>query len=619
MSGQISFSNLADSGSTIQILEVIPRDISNESNSVFDIYYKLIGPLSSEPTVGIAYGLASADNNLELSLLSSESGSLGGASKSIYENKIFHPLVKYSGDLDSTSRSILSFAIDSGAIPISLFDLQGQVNLAQMIEYSSSSRFPTLVLADESIVNTIDHTDSDYFSIFLDSPHNFKFADFYIDDSTASFFDISHAGSLEISSGLNFSDSDIIYSATWGSLGLEELTDSNHLDPGDWASIRLEPGSYTFRISSELSQSAVYEFQLGEVAAVDGITIIGTFQQNARLEAVHTGEPRFNLGTYSYQWIDSATDELLYLSDEPYFILSQEHVGLQVFCRALLNYDDGRQELFDSDVSLPIANLNDPVSGHVDITGDYFEGEALTASAALVDLDGISKPIYYQWQSRSDSSSAWINRAIADTYSLQQPDVGNEFRVIAFYEDDFGFNEQLASSVTDSIANINDSPSGSVLISGLAEQHQLVSADHDLFDEDGLGPIKFEWQRNSATGIEWNTIALSSEESYRLTQADVGHHLRVIAHYEDLYGFSESVASSPSSQVLNINDEPTGSLFIFGSAFSDEILALEEAFDDLDGIGSVSYQWQRRKRSDARWNSIQSGFLPNYQIKTQSL
>ncbi|MCE9688681.1 hypothetical protein LZP73_21300, partial [Shewanella sp. AS16] len=53
------------------------------------------------------------------------------------------------------------------------------------------------------------------------------------------------------------------------------------------------------------------------------------------------------------------------------------------------------------------------------------------------------------------------------------------------------------------------------------------------------------------------------------------------------------VTSSATAAVGNVNDAPTGSVSITGTAIEDQSLTASNTLGDADGLGSISYQWLR--------------------------
>ncbi|MEQ8525227.1 BspA family leucine-rich repeat surface protein [Gracilimonas sp.] len=226
--------------------------------------------------------------------------------------------------------------------------------------------------------------------------------------------------------------------------------------------------------------------------------------------------------------------------------------------------------------------VNSDPTGSVIISGTAQEDETLTASNNLADADGLGA-ISYQWQ----RGGIDIAGATASTYTLTQNDVGSVITVAASYTDGEGTAESVTSAGTASVVNVNDVPTGSITISGTAQEDETLTASNTLADEDGLGAITYQWQRG---GVD---IAGATASTYTLTQSDVGSVITVAASYTDGEGTAESVTSAETSSVANVNDAPTGSVTISGIAQEDETLTASNTLADADGLGTISYQWQR--------------------------
>ena len=160
-------------------------------------------------------------------------------------------------------------------------------------------------------------------------------------------------------------------------------------------------------------------------------------------------------------------------------------------------------------------------------------------------------------------------------------------------------------STTVSITAVNDAPVGAVTISGIATQNQTLTASNTLSDPDGLGAITYQWQADGANinGATAGTLVL--------TEAEVGKFITVAAIYTDGYGTVESVTSSATSTVINVNDTPTGAITIVGTVAEDQNLTISSTLADADGMGVVSYQWQR-SLTGAHWETVgtASSFTP---------
>ncbi len=132
----------------------------------------------------------------------------------------------------------------------------------------------------------------------------------------------------------------------------------------------------------------------------------------------------------------------------------------------------------------------------------------------------------------------------------------------------------------------NHPPTGVVSISGTATQGQTLVAANALVDADGLGAIGYQWK---AGGVN---ISGATAPSFVLTEAQVGKAITVAASYTDQLGTAESVLSSATGAVANVNDSPTGGVTIAGTATQGKTLIAANTLADADGLGAISYLWK---------------------------
>ena len=137
------------------------------------------------------------------------------------------------------------------------------------------------------------------------------------------------------------------------------------------------------------------------------------------------------------------------------------------------------------------------------------------------------------------------------------------------------------------VANVNDDPTGSVVISGTATEDQVLSITNTLADEDVLGSFSYQWNRAGSA------ISSATSATYTLVQADVGSIITVTVSYTDGQNTAESETSAATSAVANVNDDPTGSVTISGTATEDQVLTAANTLADEDVLGTISYQWNR--------------------------
>ncbi|GAB5404685.1 MAG: hypothetical protein Aurels2KO_29160 [Aureliella sp.] len=233
--------------------------------------------------------------------------------------------------------------------------------------------------------------------------------------------------------------------------------------------------------------------------------------------------------------------------------------------------------------TIVVTDVNDAPTGSVTISGTATENETLTAINTIADADGLGT-ISYQWQ----RNGVDISGATSSTYTLGDADVGAAIRVVASYTDGNGTDETVTSAATSAITNVNDTPTGSVTISGTATENQTLTASNTIADADGLGTITYQWQRD---GVD---IAGATGSTYTLGDADVGAAIRVVASYTDSNGTDETVTSAATSAITNVNDTPSGVPTISGTATENQTLTADiSGISDDDGLGTFSYQWLR--------------------------
>ena len=338
--------------------------------------------------------------------------------------------------------------------------------------------------------------------------------------------------------------------------------------------------SYTDLLGSAENVSSLATTAVANVndAPTGIVTITGTSTQGQILTASNTLADLDGLGPISYQWL--ANGEIIVGENASTISLSQAQVDKAIMVQASFIDQFGATERVFSLETVNVANINDLPVGVVTITGTATQGQILTASNTLADVDGLGS-ISYQWL----ANGVAIDGANASTITLAQAQVDQTITVNANYTDLFGSAENVTSSATTAIENVNDAPTGTFTITGTPTQGQILTASNALADVDGLGAISYQWLMNGVaiTGATATTLTLA--------QAQVGKAITVKASYIDLQGTSESVTSALTRNVININDVSTGIVYINGTPTQGQILTASNTLADVDGLGSISYQW----------------------------
>ena len=213
-----------------------------------------------------------------------------------------------------------------------------------------------------------------------------------------------------------------------------------------------------------------------------------------------------------------------------------------------------------------LVKTNTVPTGSVTISGIAMQGQSLTASNTLADVDGLG-PVSYQWQ----ASGIDIAGATANVLVLAQGQVGKPVTVLARYTDAGMTVEQRSSAATAAVVNVNDLPTGAVTISGVPAQGQTLTANNTLADADGIGAISYQWR---AGGID---IAGATGNTLVLSQAQVGRPVQVQASYTDLGQTNERLISGATPAVASTGMSVVGtegSDVLGGNAISNTFFGL---------------------------------------------
>ena len=238
-------------------------------------------------------------------------------------------------------------------------------------------------------------------------------------------------------------------------------------------------------------------------------------------------------------------------------------------------------------------------------TDGVLEDEPLIADlTSIIDKDGIGE-VNVVWKLSSDGSSyRTIPGATNQSFTPRQEHVGKTLRVVLTYLDGQGNLETLTSAPTTPVVNVNDKPTGVVRLTGeSAEDSALILDISDVYDEDGMGPFNFTWQRTSPnTG--WENYTEDDTEVLNLRQEHVSYTYRVRVEYVDGFDNREVIYSNESEAVRNIDDPVLGDVVIMGEEKEGAVLeARTDSLSDDDGIASIDVAWER-SRDGRNWVSL---------------
>ena len=288
-------------------------------------------------------------------------------------------------------------------------------------------------------------------------------------------------------------------------------------------------------------------------------------------------------GSVSYQWqksTDGTTWTNIINANAKNFKVTQSETGY--YLRMQLSYTDGQG--FHETVLSPKTNLipanNGDASADVMINGSLIQNQILTAGTV-----NISEPLSstaYQWQ----ADGIDIAGANSNTFTLTKAQVGKAISVVLSGRDNQGGNEFISSAKTGLVANVNETPVGAVVISGLAQENSILTASHTITDADSSGPLSVTYTWRTSEGD-----FLGMGDSLKVTSAAIGKKIIATASYVDGFGTAEYVHSNPTGDISG-NYLPSGSVTIGGQSFGlGATLTVSNNITDGDGVGPVTYTW----------------------------
>ncbi|QVW26725.1 heme peroxidase [Pseudomonas hormoni] len=270
----------------------------------------------------------------------------------------------------------------------------------------------------------------------------------------------------------------------------------------------------------------------------------------------------------------------------PTFLVGPDEAGLNIRVRAVYQDAKGTLEIVDS------SGNSAPTEGAT-VTGLAVQNQVLTADpSSIIDADGLSSnpQFTYQWQANDGLGFVNIAGATGSTFALGQNQVDKEVRVVIGYVDNFGVVESVSSNIVGPVENVNDAPTGALLISDTTpDQGQVLTAlTGGIADADGLGTFSYQWQQG--VGTSFTNINGATAATFTPGAAQGNLQLRVIVRYTDGFGTLESLTSAAtaavavlSGVVLQGNNQANT---LTGGAGNDVLLGLG-GNDTLNGLAGL--------------------------------
>jgi Ca2+-binding RTX toxin-like protein len=239
----------------------------------------------------------------------------------------------------------------------------------------------------------------------------------------------------------------------------------------------------------------------------------------------------------------------------------------------------GTQETLTSKPSAPVINENQLVQGYVRINGEPTLGNTLSIEYKVTDVDGLG-PVTFEWRADGDRIVGYGQSLLLDNSVLW-----NNLRAYVRYVDGHGSDEWLSVQTYRNVVPTNVSPIGDVVITGNLIQGAVLKATHNLTDADGMGAVEYKWYADQIR------IGGAFDSELILTADLVGKSITAEVNYRDNHNCEEQVRSKDTKAIANLNDLPTGTVYISGVPTQGQTLTAFNSLKDEDGLGVISYQW----------------------------
>jgi hypothetical protein len=143
-------------------------------------------------------------------------------------------------------------------------------------------------------------------------------------------------------------------------------------------------------------------------------------------------------------------------------------------------------------------------------------------------------------------------------------------------------NNTATTTSTINITAVNDTPTGTVTVSGSVSVGSLLTANNSLADIDVLGTISYKWE--VLNGSIWTSVGTAT--TYTPVAGDVGKFLRLTASYTDGGGTAESFSSSAFT-IAPIDTQPpmVKAVNIYSNAL---VLTFDELLAGSTGVPAAS-------------------------------
>ena len=235
------------------------------------------------------------------------------------------------------------------------------------------------------------------------------------------------------------------------------------------------------------------------------------------------------------------------INDKGIYIPNKNASGIDIASYQLINGDDKSNI---SSVTIDIASINDtPIA-----KDDYFENTLLEDGGVINIANIVNNDSDVEDEMLLYKNVVFISKFSNGKLTDQGVYTPNEnyygIDKASYVVSDSGGAISEVVNIDIEVQPVNDKPSGKVSISGVIEMGEVLTAENNLQDEDGLGDVSYQWLRDD------QYIAGASVSTYTISRDDIGSTLSVQAAYTDQAGTKEIAESSVTKIIEDNNIAP---------------------------------------------------------------
>lgn len=372
--------------------------------------------------------------------------------------------------------------------------------------------------------------------------------------------------------------------------------------------------------------------------AASGVpSIAGTVTEDQILSAATSGiTDADGLGNFSYEWQRSNTGSSAWTAianaTQSSYTLGDSDVGKYLRLKASFTDGIGTLESTYSLATTAVQNINDiPTTSHVTVTtnedtvytfklADFaFSDNDSADSLKAVELQELPVlgTLKYNGSAIALSSGVYsvLKADIAQlTYTPLAQGNGAAYTTVNFKVLDQADARSAAKTITVAVTAVDDAYSGSLGITGSAIVGRVLQASDTVIDPDGIpasgaGAKAYQWLADASA------ISGATSATYTLTEAQLGKTITLNLTYTDSGGTVNTLTSNATAIVAAAgNSAPTGVPAIDDTTPAEDQLltATQGDLADADGLGALSYQWQRSSNASTGWGDIPSATSATY-------